>query len=306
MRISGLNLHSAENRLPNETPRDLATWAGPGGYTPTALLEFYRLQTALLAEEFPDKDQSYALIQAGFPRINDLGEYLDQPTQPTQPIPTGTQQTEAVLLQGRTDHGMRFAVQHNGLQPKPAVCPGSGVHPIVVDPGFPYVGSGCPNRWVLAESTAGQVTGYQTVNSLADLADLESALENEWDNSDGIFLEIYQGLGLAAEAQVLPSGMTLADWAERFHGRRREDFPQIPDPFPLTHRHTFSNTHVDGASLEFSYVGRLDCPGAVPPAFGVITILPDLGFSDVTREPDGRLRFSILSADAGRVTLPSS
>jgi hypothetical protein len=134
---SGANLFSHENRLPKNCEPNCAicnpqVWAERGHYTPEALYEFYRQQTALLAAEFPDKDMSYALIQAGFPLVNDNGEYKEPLT---LPLPRGTEQTEQILAQGRKDHGLRFIVQHNGLGPKPQdspipkpPCPNEGVH----------------------------------------------------------------------------------------------------------------------------------------------------------------------------------
>ncbi len=123
---------------------------------------------------------------------------------------------------------------------------------ITVDPKFNYVGSGCPNRWVLAESTAGQVTGYQDVAGVTNVFDLESTFQNEWDNSDGVFLEVYEGIGLLGDTQRLPSGMTIGQWADRFHERRRALFPTLQDPFPLSHRHTFVlPTGVTGTAQSF-------------------------------------------------------
>ena len=77
---SGANLFSHETRRPNRCEASCnicnpQVWAEQGAYTPMALYEFYSQQTALLTAEFPDKDMSYMLIQAGFPRVNDKGEY---------------------------------------------------------------------------------------------------------------------------------------------------------------------------------------------------------------------------------------
>ena len=79
---SGMNLFTAENRLPihcvTGCPCSTKTWAD-GDYTPKKLREFYREQMNVLAEAFPGKDMSYQLIQDGFPKVNDFGEYLGQP-----------------------------------------------------------------------------------------------------------------------------------------------------------------------------------------------------------------------------------
>jgi hypothetical protein len=241
--------------------------------------------------------------QDRFPRVNDAGEYEGQPTPPQFPIPTGARQTEEVLAQGRTNHARRFVVQHNGLYTKPAYCPDSGMHPIEVDPNFHYVGSGCPNRWVLAEAQAGQITGYQTVADITNLSDLEAAFQNARDNSDGIFLEIYEGIGRAADASGLPSGMTLGDWAEQFHQRRRADWPSIPDPFPLTHAHTFTRTATNSSAPQLLYfINAANCVTNC----GVVAILPDLSFTSIEQNPDGSVRLILAVARAGTLRVEHS
>lgn len=302
IKICGVNIHTHENRLQNETVEDLATWAGPGRYTPTALFAFYDEQTVLLAELFPGKDMSYALIQDGFPRINDQGEYFGQPTPPENPLPTGASQTEFLLNQGRLQHGLRFVVQHNGLQAKPDFCPGEGQHPIEVDPDFHYVSSGCPNRWVLQQSQRGQVTGYQTVAGLETLFNLEAAFQNAWDNSDAIFVEIYENFALGADANGLPSGASLGEWAERFHQRRREMWPDLPDPFPTTYQHTFTRTVLAGsADPLLHYVSGAHCGNGTPPPVGEISIVPVLRFSAIGPLPNRRVGLELDVRRAGTV-----
>lgn len=304
---SGANLFTHENRLPNDTTQDLATWAGPGQYTPSALYEFYRQQEALLQAEFPEKDMDYALIQDGFPIINDFGEYLGQTNPPPQhPLPTGALQTETILNQGRRNFGQRFVVAHNGLKQKPAFCPGSGVHPITVSPGFSYVGSGCPNRWVLEQSELGQVTGFQTTNDLLTESDVDLALENAWDNSDAIYVELYERNAQQADAGVLPSGRTLAQWAELFHERRRAAFPDIPDPFPLTHVHRFRRSRVSGGFQELHFVNGRKCLSGDSMTYGTVVILADLSFTSITRDPDQAVRFTLNLARAGMLRVESS
>ncbi|MCI0536351.1 MAG: hypothetical protein L0Z50_14110, partial [Verrucomicrobiales bacterium] len=303
---SGANLYTHENRLPNDTTEQLKTWATEGKYTPTALYEFYDLQTALLAAEFPEKDMDYALIQDGFPAINDSGEYLGQTPPPQNPLPTGALQTEVILNQGRLRHGRRFVVAHNGLQRKPADCPGSGVHPIILDPKFHYVGSGCPNRWVLEQAALGQVTGYQTTNDLLTESDVDSALQNAWDNSDGIYVELYERNALQAQPGVLPSGLSLAQWAERFHARRRTNFPAIPDPFPATYRHTFTRTSPSGGPEELHYVNGSKCFDGAGANYGVIEIWPDLSFTGVTPKRDGAVQLTLRAARTGMLRIEYS
>lgn len=288
---SGANLFSHENRLPKNCEPNCAicnpqVWAEQGHYTPEALYEFYRLQTALLAAEFPDKAMSYALIQAGFPLVNDNREYKEPLT---LPLPRGTEQTEKILAQGRNEHGLRFAVQHNGLGPKPQdspiakpPCPNEGVHPAVGP--FAGVGSGCPNKWVLEEGEAGQVTGFQTNNpsGVSNPIELESALQNAWDNSDAIFVEIYEQKLWEAETAgpVLnpnASGRTIRDWANLFHQRQRTDWAQeLGDPFPLTHRHTFKRTISSNTDHQFFYyINPSKCGVGSAPQYGVVVIVPE-------------------------------
>jgi hypothetical protein len=288
---SGANLISDENRLPKNCEINCPicnpqVWAEQGNYTPTALYSFYSEQTALLATEFPDKDMSYMLIQAGFPRVNDNGEYKEPLT---TPLPEGTEQTEKILFQGQREHGLRFVVQHNGLGQKPqdrtpplAPCPNEGIHPAVGP--FEGAGSGCPNKWVLEAGERGQVTGFQTNNAkgVATPVELESTLQNAWDNSDGIFVEIYEQLFWKAEVAgpVLDpnaSGRTTADWANLFHERRRRDWgAKLGDPFPLTHRHAFKRTiNSRTANQLFYYVNPSKCGAGNTANFGAIVILPD-------------------------------
>ena len=297
---SGMNLFSHENRLPNRCEADCnicnpQVWAEQGGYKPSVLYDFYHEQTALLADEFPGKDMSYMLIQAGFPKVNENGEY-QQPL--TAPLPGGTEQTEKIIQQGIAEHGLRFVVQHNGLGVKPQdrpiprpACPNEGVHPAAGP--FAQAGSGCPNRWVLQAGEKGQVTGFQTNNAkgVANAAELESTLENAWDNSDAIFVEIYEQLFWAVETggPVLDpsrSGLTIGEWAERFHERRRDFWgDKIPEPFPLTYSHVFTRTNgTPGQEQRFYYVNS--AADSASSHYGVITILPDKTTSVADNRPD--------------------
>ncbi|HXF04720.1 MAG TPA: hypothetical protein VNM72_04810 [Blastocatellia bacterium] len=289
---SGANLFTHENRLPNRCEPNCPicnpqVWAEQGNYTPKALYEFYSQQTALLAAEFPNKDMSYALIQAGFPLVNDKGEYREPLT---SPLPRGTEQTETILAQGAREHGLRFVVQHNGLGPKPQdrtppqpPCPNEGIHPAVGP--FAGAGSGCPNKWVLEAGERGQVTGFQTSNAegVGNPIELESTLRNAWDNSDAIFVEIYEQRFWEAETAgpvLTPngSGLTIGQWAERFHQRRRDFWiPRgLPDPFPLVHRHTFKRTINSPTDPQvLYYINGSKCGKGGSANYGVIQILPN-------------------------------
>jgi hypothetical protein len=235
--------------------------------------------------------------------VNDNGEYKEPLT---APLPGGTEQTEKILARGRLEHGLRFVVQHNGLGPRPqdrlppkAPCPNEGKHPAV--PPFEFAGSGCPNRYVLLEGVAGQVTAFQTNNAkgVANPVELESTLRNAWDNSDAIFLEIYEERLWEAETAgpVLDpnaTGRTIGEWAEAFHKRRR-DFggAKIPDPFPMTHRHVFKRTISSETDNQLLYyVNSAKC-GSGGANYGVIVIQPDNVVSVDEKQTNGPQEFAL-------------
>ena len=135
-------------------------------------------------------------------------------------------------------------VQHNGLGPKTTNsfdCPTAGMHPITTTSNdLPSAQAlGCPNAWVLNESARGQITGFQTQNAdaVSNLLTLEDTLDNARQNSDAIFVEIYEEASTLAESTNLPAGETLGDWSDGFNRRRRLWYPSIPDPFPTNHLH---------------------------------------------------------------------
>jgi len=246
---SGANLFSHENRLPKRcapgcicNPQVFAAH----GYTPAKLYDFYRRQFALLQKEFPGKAISYALIQDGFPVVNDSAgwETANGSSSNGRPLPAGTEQTEHILALGRNEFGALFVVQHNGLQPYQSGCANEGRHPAT--PPYTARGAGCPNRWVLRAGEDGRtITGFQTVNpgAVATPADVELALRNAFVNSDASFVELYEGPLWAAvnlNQGLLPDKKTIGQWADVFHERRRKMFDDRGDPFPKTYRHTFS------------------------------------------------------------------
>ena len=291
IKICGVNFDSHENRLPND-PEDLPVWAGEGNYRPTNLYQYYRAVTELLATNFPHKDMNYALIQGGFPQIDDLGIASSNDLPRGDPAKSATQ-TEFVLNEGRTNHGRRFLVAHNGLQPKPASCLDNE--------------DGCPNPWVLEQGELGQVTGFQTVNYLTNVTLLESALSNAWENTDAIYLELYEGSVLQAGANPLPSGLTLGDWAERFHERRRTYWYEIPDPYPLMHRYRFTRTLTNSEPQLFYYINGSNCSTN----YGVVAILSDppppmVRFVLIERQPSGVVRWILQVLEAGDLRLQYS
>jgi hypothetical protein len=261
VRLSGANLTSAENRLPNKCQPECPicnteVWA-KAGYTPSKLYAFYEWQEDKLAELFPGKTISYQLIQAGFPRVSDTGCYMigdddaadtacpvNAPApfntlyawiSGTDPLPGGTEQTTEIIERGIDHLGSLFQVQHNGLGPEPeAACPYSGLHHWTLPPAgpdFANAGTGCPNHWVLdqeARTPVGQVSGFQTKNEhvVDSPALLDSTIQNAWDNSDTAYLEIYEQRRWEARRYedsgvVQASGKTIGRWNEKLHDRRR-------------------------------------------------------------------------------------
>ena len=258
---SGANLFTHENRLPKRCQTGCVCNTeifAQNGYTPTGLYAFYQAQTNLMAAEFPGKTMSYALIQDGFPKINDSGGYeRSDGTSSGGALPGGTQQTQAIMNNGQAAHGLLYAIQHNGLGPKRADNCLSNVN-----------APGCPNRWVLQEGLEGQVTGWQSSNEgdVANPADTDSTLLNALANSQAIFMELYEERFWEAVRQpngiIDPNGTrrTMAQWATEFHTRRRTLFPTLPDPFPSTHSHTFTGN----TTLYYIHGSKCGTGAAVP------------------------------------------
>jgi uncharacterized protein (TIGR03437 family) len=291
LKVSGANLVSHENRLPNtcskQCPCNTQIFS-LDGYRPSGLYAFYDEQNALLRSLFPGKPISYALIQDGFPRINETGgfETVTGSSSDASPLPGGTEQTQANLDRGQANHGINFVVQHNGLQPKRSACNLEGIHPkpnLPLD-GYWPIGGGCPNRWVVKEGAEGQITGYQTTNraSVNTTADLDSAFQNMWDNTDSVFLEIYEELLWLADnnkAGVLPtSGKTVGGWADDLHKRRIDaiysNFTKAGNPFPTSYTFTFNRTNQTGAQQTFYFVHGSKC-GQGKQEWGAIVVEAD-------------------------------
>ncbi|HXG57646.1 MAG TPA: hypothetical protein VNL91_01325 [Thermoanaerobaculia bacterium] len=267
---SGANLFTHENRLPKRCETGCVCNSqifAQNGYRPSGLYAFYQQQTNLMAAEFPGKTMSYMLIQDGFPRINEAGDYeRSDGTSSGGSLPGGTEQTQTILNNGQAAHGIRFAVQHNGLKGKRTDgCLGNVNAP------------GCPNRWVLQEGLEGQVTGWQTSNEseVGDPAAVDSTLLNALANSQGIFVELYeerfwesvrQPSGVISPAPA-GSGRTMAQWSAEFHNRRRTLFPSLGDPRPTVHRFTFTTT----GTFHYIHGSRCGVGNATP---GTIVVQP--------------------------------
>jgi hypothetical protein len=275
---SGANLQTHENRLPKRC--SIGCICNPQlfaqkGYTPAGLYAFYQAQTNLLVSEFPNKTMVYALIQDGFPRINNNGGYetSDGTSSGGGPLPGGIEQTQTILNNGQAAHGLLFAVAHNGLQTKKTDNCLNNIN-----------GPGCPNKWVLQEGLEGQVTGWQTsnVDKVSNPADVESALQNALSNSQGVYVELYEERFWEAVHQPnaivdpLGSGRTMGQWATELHNRRRTLFPSLGDPFPSKYRHTFTRTTLSAGNQILYYIHGSKC-GVGSSVAGAVVILPPGG-----------------------------
>ena len=72
------------------------------------------------------------------------------------------------------------------------------------------------------------------------------------------------------------TGRTIGEWDELLHQRRRDMWLQIPDPFPMMHRHIFRHTEdTPGSPQVFYYVNGSRCSTSVTDnPYGVVVCLP--------------------------------
>jgi hypothetical protein len=302
IKLSGANARSAENRLPNGCKEGRGCtcnnreWA-EAGYTPDGLVLFYQEQMARIAQEFPGKSMSYSLIQAGFPRVNNDGCYLDADDMTICPPGVNTPmigpfaQTEAIIAYARATYGDDVAIAHLGLGPKPdfsdttmydAGCPApedQNGNPIYGENG---VGSGCPNKWATDVGVAGGLTHFQTSNAsqVGNTMQLASALDNMWSNSNSAMLEIYEARAWEASDSILDPALppaqqrTLAQWNRRLHHRRRNNFPALGDPAPRSISFTFTRSRDPYETFYyFAPQNGPRSPSPVSPLLGYITLL---------------------------------
>lgn len=286
---SGANYTSHENRLPRTCDAgctcNTEVWAN-AGYTPQGLYDFYQEQAIAIQEAFPGKSMSYMLIQAGFPRVANATDYLGCPSCAPNSYPGGTEQTMQILDGAASVYGTDWIVQHNGLNtiPPAGSCLNENVHP-VTKPVFPS-GPQCPNPYALREGAEGQVTGWQTVNTgaVSTLVGLDAILRNGFENSDGIFVEIYEPLLWEAEETgavldpAAPTPRTLNDWTNEFLKRRRNNHFTttlgLADPFPREWRHTFQRTIGTTGNEIYHYVDPAVCGTGPVSEYGAIVIQP--------------------------------
>lgn len=292
---SGMNLLTHENRLPHRCLPgcdicNSEVWALDGGYTPAALLGFYKAQFEVLATQFPGKDIIFMLIQGGWPRVGGSGPGEYETVDGVPPgAPGSVPQMKAILKHGTETYGEQFVMQHNGLGVSPvflgkAPCPQHGM-PEVPPAKFGGNNSACPNRFVVKSYYEGYVTGLQTNNGnkIADGETLQSALENAWKSSGAIFVEIYESLAwMYKDGSPLSvhSGDTLASWAEAFEGRR----DAYHDPVSL-HEWTVPLTSLSPIAAPpgkgpvtpeqvVTFVHPAKCADGYAPSFGKLVVLP--------------------------------
>lgn len=251
---SGANLITHENRLPYKCEPgclcNTQVWSEKAKLKPADIVAFYVDQFKLLRDLFPQKDISYALIQSGFPQLTQDGRWQA----PEDSLIKSATLVEDILAKGRSLLGDRFAAQHNGVRPwrEGSECPSRKAN-------------GCPNWWVVDSGNKGSWSGFQTINRLETVEDLDSTLKNVWRNSEGTFLEIYEDLLYRITddgGQVSPNGLTLADWNRRFiqrRDKRSKSGPQYPD----SHMHVFVRPKGEnGSQRRYDYINGSRCTGS--------------------------------------------
>ena len=142
--------------------------------------------------------------------------------------------------------------------------------------------SGCPNKWATDVGAVGGLTHFQTSHApeVETPAQLESALDNMWSNSNSAMLEVYEAHAWQAGDAVLDPTLppraqrTLAQWNERLHERRRNDFPALGDPAPTTISFTFTRS-IDPYETFHYFVPKSDphSDSLTNPQLGYINLL---------------------------------
>jgi hypothetical protein len=289
---SGANLFSHENRLPKRCQTDLGcvcnsklfaesdhngTGVLTNGYRPAKLYAFYYQELSRMNAEFGGKAMSYALIQDGFPRVSETGGYeiFDGTASDLSALPGPFEQTQTILDMGQAYWPTQFVVAHNGLGPGPALpgsCPTHNLHPVPLNPISFYDVPGCPNPWVLREGAQGQITGFQTEThvKVGNSTQLDATFQNAWDNTDAVYLEIYEERlwDAANNGGVLPtSGKTIGQWNQDLQTRR---------PAPLIYSHTFTYTGGGNQSQYHWFIHGSKCntPNGSPFARGGVAVMP--------------------------------
>jgi hypothetical protein len=251
VKLSGANLYTAENRLPNQcdTITDSAgalvecacnpeTWA-KNGYTKSGIKQFYAEQQDTITAAFPTKSILYPLLQAGFPRVDDTGAWLGRNDTWMKrdiisialPNPLGLVPPPVIRVLGNVD--LPNYVGITGVQT---------TEEILAD-GYAKLGKvllpqhcglqplGAPNQWVV-DADPNQYTAFQTQNltEIGTLPNLELALANGNTNSGASMIEIYEEMRWLASKNVgvldplAPVPRTLAAWNSVFLSVRTNKF----------------------------------------------------------------------------------
>ena len=286
VKLSAANLITHENRLPRRINDTLTiasnpslnvsncinnpqVWADSAGYTPMGLHAFYSEQSAVMAEAFPTKTQSYMLIQAGFPRVNDIGEWdLGGEFE----IPRASLFTEMVVRRLIAERQMGIAIAHNGLGPYTGSppCATAGT-----------AGNSCPNYWVRMVERAGYVTGHQTVNTTSygsrTPEELDLTLQNAFTHSEGIYVEVYEETLYDYENnRVAPTPpLRIGEWNQRFLDRRRGRLVDagLPDPNPSFHQHVFQKPEGEVSDTTYFYFVNGNAVFDNPTNYGVLMVV---------------------------------
>lgn len=131
----------------------------------------------------------------------------------------------------------------------------------------------------------GQVTGFQTVNTIDTASVMEVSLGRAFNRTNAVFVEVYEDAFDTLKGEDLSSDTGVqgfSHWNEKFHDRRRSSgqsaaWQALGDPQPLMHAHIFHHVDVGqaariGPSPNFlQYVHGSKCDEQAP-VIGSITI----------------------------------
>lgn len=265
VKLSGANLHTEELDLPSRCiPGCICNsqvWA-EAGYTPAGLEEFFAKQMDVWQEEFPGKPMIFALIQDGWPRVNNEGDYfnVDRESSGDGKLPGPFEQTERLLEMGGELYGDLFVTAHNGFQPQ---------------------AEGRPNPWVKEVEELGRPTSYQTTNlkKVEDRIDLQGVMNLLWEDTNAFYLEIYEQVAwdarknngvLVPEVEVQEAGAnSMMEWDALLTQRRNASEFGAGEIYPSSHSFTFD----DAAGEEFYFYNPVSCAnGDADQKYGVIEV----------------------------------
>jgi hypothetical protein len=262
VKLSGANMHTDELDLPSRCLPgcicNTEVWA-KAGYTPDGLLDFFGGEMDVYQEAFPGIPMIFALIQDGWPRVSNDGDFFINKETPNGDVPGPFAQTEALLALGGEKYPDLFVTAHNGLQP---------------------ISEGRPNPWVLEVQELGRPTSYQTTNlkKVEEHTDLQGVMQTLWELSDAYYLEIYEQVAWEARQQpdgeLVPESQakdanTLLEWDALLAERRNQFSFGGGEIYPDSYTYTFNADSGD----EFYFFNPQTCgTGTADHKFGVIEI----------------------------------